>query len=201
MSGTIVSNRCAAATELVTISSPWKYNGERIRLTCHEAVAPRLKFAMRLAYLYSRFKPKRIDSFNCRPIRGSSTISNHGKGAAWDIFATPPTQYPPGGVWKPDETFGEMFALAFKLSGFTWGKYWTREDWPHIEWSSNYVPPLDRAARNEIKAKVKAEADKRGIKRKVWPYGEVTGRKGPKVRRTKKDFDTHVDRESKGRKR
>lgn len=81
--------------------------------------------------------PQRIDSYNCRQIRGSSSWSRHAYAAAWDFFATGPTEPPPGGVWKPDNTVPPWFAHHFKKRGFTWGAEWSRADWPHLEWSGS----------------------------------------------------------------
>lgn len=124
---------------LVTVTTPWG-----IKVTVNKAVRRRFMLACRRAYECG-WKPKRIDSYNCRPIRGSSTMSRHAFGCAWDFFFTGPTVPPPGGVWKPSNTFGENFAKAFEDLGFTWGRRWDRADWPHIEWSFSTVPELNRA--------------------------------------------------------
>jgi len=83
--------------------------------------------------------PKRIDSYNCRTIRDSTSYSRHAYAAAWDFFATPPGVVPPGGVWEPDNPVPAWFAREFTKRGFTWGAKWARADIPHIEWSSNTV--------------------------------------------------------------
>lgn len=146
MAGYIAPDRCARQDELVVVETPFVYRGQPIRVTCHKAVKRRFLVACHRAKKYSQFgvrdRVERMDSYNCRSIRGSTTISNHGKGKAWDIFATGPTVPPPGGVWKPDDTFGKQFARCFSDLGFTWGSQWQRADWPHIEWSGNYVPKL-----------------------------------------------------------
>lgn len=142
MSGYIAPDRCATADELRTFVSPWG-----IPVRCHKSVKRRLQLAMKRAHKFSDWKPKRIDSFVCRPIRGSSLISNHGRGAAWDLFSTGPGVPPPGGVWHPTDTFGAPFAFCFTDLGFTWGREWDRQDFPHLEWSGSYVPPIGRRER------------------------------------------------------
>lgn len=151
MSGFIAQDRCAVTAELVTFDSPFRYDtgpfkGQKIRVTCHKAVEQRLKLALKRAKNFSKFgkldKVERIDSFACRAIRGSTTLSNHAKGAAWDIFATNPQTPPPGGVWEPTTTYGSDFASCFTDLGFTWGRQWSRRDDPHLEWSGNHVLPL-----------------------------------------------------------
>jgi hypothetical protein len=151
MAGFIAQDRCATPAELVTITTPFTYasgpyKGQRIRCTVHKSLERRTTIAMRRAARYSDFgrkdKVERIDSFVCRAIRGATSLSNHGKGAALDIFATGPTVPPPGGVWEPDTTYGKNFARCFTDLGFTWGRQWDRRDDPHLEWSSNHVPPL-----------------------------------------------------------
>lgn len=149
MAGVIALDRCASEIELRTIQSPW---GQSVR--CHRRIKARLKFAFALADEFAPFKPQRIDSFNCRLVRGSNTISNHGRGCAWDVFHTAPGVPPPGGVWHPDDTFGERFALPFTLLGFTWGSKWQRQDWPHLEWSGANVPRLTRRERREIRKRL-----------------------------------------------
>lgn len=167
MAGRIDQNRCATESELVTIDTPWyvnsgRYAGTRIRVRCHRALKSRLKFAFKLASKFSKFgggtgreRVERIDSYNCRPIRGSETLSWHGKGAALDIFATPPEVPPPGGVWTPDNTYGKAFARCFTDLGFTWGANWTREDRPHIQWTPSIVPPLTWEERKLVKKNIK----------------------------------------------
>ncbi|MDQ3914363.1 MAG: M15 family metallopeptidase [Actinomycetota bacterium] len=120
--------------------------GAPIRVTCHSALRPRLQLALKRARNFSAFGRKdrvnRIDSFNCRVIAGTSTLSNHGRGAAWDIFATDPGVPPPGGVFQPDDTFGRDFAACFTDLGFRWGGEFDRPDDPHMEWPGEFVPPL-----------------------------------------------------------
>ena len=165
MAGYIAQDRCAYPSELVKVKTPFTYHGAPIYVTCHKSVKARFRLACRRAKRYSDFgkkdKVERIDSFVCRAIRGSSTISNHGKGKAWDIFATGPTVPPPGGVWKPDTTFGKDFAYCFTDLGFTWGSEWQRQDWPHLEWSGGYVPPLTLKERVRTR-KLAIERYKRG---------------------------------------
>lgn len=80
--------------------------------------------------------PKRVDSFVCRRIAGSSSWSLHAYGLAWDMFLTPPGVPPPGGVWTPDHELPHEFVRAFIAAGFTWGGTWTRRDTPHFQWDS-----------------------------------------------------------------
>jgi hypothetical protein len=79
--------------------------------------------------------PQRIDSLAVRKIRGGTSFSLHSWGLAFDFFATPRNVDPPGGVWKPDNHVTSAFAKPFEDHGFTWGRRWEREDWPHIEWA------------------------------------------------------------------
>lgn len=101
--------------------------------TCHAAAA------------VSDWVPKRIDSYNPRPIRnyktpagwklGDKGTSRHAWALAFDFFATPSDQWPTGGVWTPDNPVPAEFAQAFIDRGFTWGHHWNRTDDPHIEYS------------------------------------------------------------------
>lgn len=83
--------------------------------------------------------PKRIDSYNCRRIAGSSSWSLHAWGLAFDIFRTPPGVPPPGGVYTPTLALHPAFIDAFEDHGWRWGGRWARPDRPHFEW--NGVPP------------------------------------------------------------
>lgn len=131
-----------APTEHVLYETPWG-----ITVTVNKAVRGAFGRACRLAYYRNRvrkllgkdtWRPKRIDSYNCRTIRGSSTYSRHAYAAAWDFFSSPPGVTPPGGVWEPTDSVPEWFARSFEFFGFTWGGRWaTRPDTPHIEWSPN----------------------------------------------------------------
>lgn len=168
MAGYIFQDRCAKESELVVIETPWDYDsgpwgGLPIRVRLNRALKARFKFACKLAAEYSRFgggtgneKVERIDSYVCRDIRGQAgTISWHGKGAAFDIFATNPQTPPPGGVWTPDKTYGEDFALCFTGVGFTWGHYWDRQDDPHLEWRPAEVPVLTLKERRRLRRAAK----------------------------------------------
>lgn len=99
----------------------------------HDLLVPRFTEACARASRES-WDPRRIDSYACRNIRGSTNQSLHAWALAWDFFRTDEGVPPPGGVWKPDATFGEDFARHFVHLGFRWGRWFTREDWPHIEW-------------------------------------------------------------------
>lgn len=135
--GVIAQTRCASDAERKTYVTPWG-----MTVTVHKAVRRRFRLACKRADKYARFRPLRIDSYVCRMIRGVSSLSWHGKAAAWDFFATAPGVPPPGGVWTPDDTYGPRFAKCFTDLGFTWGAKWDREDDPHMEWRPPVVPPL-----------------------------------------------------------
>lgn len=124
------------SSRLTTYRTPWG-----ITVTVNKAVKRRFVVACKRAHK-AKWDPKRIDSYNCRTIRGSTAYSRHASGCAWDFFYTGPGVPPPGGVWKPTDTFRYNFALCFTDLGFTWGSEWQRQDWPHIEWSGSTVPKL-----------------------------------------------------------
>jgi hypothetical protein len=75
-------------------------------------------------------------------VRGSSSPSLHSWALAVDKFATAEGVAPPGGVWKPDNPLPPEFARHFIQLGFRWGRFFTRQDWPHLEWSEE--PPRPR---------------------------------------------------------
>lgn len=142
MAGQINQAHCATLAERVLVKTPWG-----ISVWVHKSVKRRFLLACKRADRFARFTPHRIDSYACRSIRGSDALSWHAKAAAWDFFATEPGVPPPGGVWTPDNTYGESFARCFEDLGFTWGARWTREDDPHMEWRPAYVPSLTLAER------------------------------------------------------
>lgn len=157
---TFVGAHCTPGN-IVYWETPWG-----IKVAVNRAVLRRFKLACRRAYNLG-WDPKRIDSYNCRAIRGSSSWSRHAYACAWDWFYTGPGIPPPGGVWKPTDTFGHRFATCFTDLGFTWGSEWARADWPHIEWSGSTVPDLTFAERARTwkkyyanKRKAKKEARK-----------------------------------------
>jgi hypothetical protein len=100
--------------------------------TCSEADAA-------LSKAGSPWRPRRVDSYNPRQIRGSDEWSMHAWALAVDIFSTPPNMPPPGGVWTPDDPPPIVFVQAFEQAGWTWGGRWRRKDEPHFEWA-NYPP-------------------------------------------------------------
>ena len=104
-------------------------------VSVHKLLFPRFKFACDEAFATVRWAPRRVDSYNCRNVRGSSSTSLHSYGLAWDFFATDDHVPPPGGVWKPENTVPYEFAYCFIRQGFKWGRYFNRQDWPHIEWA------------------------------------------------------------------
>lgn len=125
-----------ATTNYTSWKTPWG-----VTVTVNKAVLRRFKLACRRAKR-AKWNPKRIDSYVCREIRESTSMSRHAYACAWDFFYTGPGVPPPGGVWKPTNTFHNKFALCFTDLGFTWGSEWARQDWPHIEWSGSSVPRL-----------------------------------------------------------
>jgi hypothetical protein len=138
MAGTIV---LCDTKSLVTIETPWKFDGVPIKVTINKALVRRFRVACKRAFDY-KWDPKRIDSYICRDIRGYPGIKSRHGGAAVDMFSTRPGVPPPGGVWTPTDPITQNVAQCFKDLGFTWGADWNREDQPHIEWSGSYVPPL-----------------------------------------------------------
>lgn len=135
-------------SELTTYQTPWKKNkDEYCVVTINKALLPKFKRACEKAHSKNKWRkrlgrstyyPRRVDSYNCRKIRGSSAWSRHASGAAFDFFNKP---YPePVDVWGNTNSPPEWFANCFKKEGFTWGGDWTgRPDFPHIEWSSSVV--------------------------------------------------------------
>lgn len=112
------------------VTLPWG-----MRAQVHDAAKDVFLTACAAADKASPWKPKRVDSFAVRQVRGSTTTSLHSYALAWDIFATGPTVPPPGGVWTPDNGVPAAFAAEFVSRGFTWGATWDRQDVPHIEWA------------------------------------------------------------------
>jgi hypothetical protein len=112
-----------------------------MRARVHRLAETLLIEACNAAARESRWTPKRVDSYACRTIRGSSARSLHSWGLAWDFFATDPGVTPPGGVWKPANTVTPDFAACFERLGFTWGRNFSRQDWPHLELAG---PPPSR---------------------------------------------------------
>lgn len=130
-----IGSHCEEGTR-TTYKTPWG-----MTVSVNKAVLKRFRLACKRAERCG-WDPKRIDSYACRNIRGSDSWSRHSYAAAWDFFYTGPGVPPPGGVWKPENTFGNRFALCFTDLGFTWGSQWARQDWPHVEWSGSTVPTL-----------------------------------------------------------
>lgn len=131
-----IFGRCDASQHVV-VKTPW---GIAVRV--HRLLAERFKLACERADQRSAWKPHRIDGYACRDIRGSTSTSLHSYAIAWDFFATDPGVPPPGGVWKPDNTVPDDFAAPFIELGFRWGRYFSRQDWPHIEWPHGIPDPL-----------------------------------------------------------
>ena len=124
------------AGEVRLVRTPWYLPGgkEHIQVWVHRHIEEVLLHSMAHA-VRPAWTPQRIDSYNPRKIRGSTNWSLHSWGLAFDFFATPPGVPPPGGVWKPHDHVTHEFAEAFEMHGFSWGRHWEREDWPHIEWA------------------------------------------------------------------
>ena len=130
---------------LTSYKTPWG-----LTVTVNKAVLPRFKKACEKAHAKSKWRrrtgrkgwtPRRIDSYNCRQIRGSSAWSRHAYGAAWDFFDKPWPE--PVDVWGDGNSPPAWFARVFEQHGFTWGGRWTtRPDYPHVEWRTSTVPPL-----------------------------------------------------------
>lgn len=121
----------------LVITTPWG-----VRVQCHQYVAGLFIEACDEATRTHKWRPRRIDGYANRAIRGSRAPSLHGYALAWDFFATPPGVNPPGGVWTPSDGVPAAFARAFTRRGFTWGASWKRKDIPHIEWAG--APPTYR---------------------------------------------------------
>ena len=140
----VIGSPCDAS-RLTSYTTPWG-----LTVTVNKAVERRFREACNKAFNKSKWRrrtgrkgwvPKRIDSYNCRQIRGSSSWSRHAYGAAWDFFDRPWPE--PVDVWGNDNSPPEWFANCFKQYGFTWGGDWqSRPDFPHLEWSGSSVPSL-----------------------------------------------------------
>lgn len=110
----------------------------------HELIAPVFIEACMAAFNdpHAGFSPRRVDSYACRNIRGRDEPSLHSWALAIDPFVTDEGVPPPGGVWKPAVTVTPEFARHFTQRGFAWGRWFTRQDWPHLEWPGR--PPGPR---------------------------------------------------------
>lgn len=136
-------------TDHVIYTTPWG-----VRTSVHKLLLSRFKAACEEAYATVAWTPQRCDGYVCRLIRGSSTTySRHAYAAAWDFFDIPITEQPD--VWGSTNAPSEAFCRVFEKYGFTCGRRWTgRPDYPHIEWSSNEVPPFtDRKEWDEMATK------------------------------------------------
>lgn len=135
----IFGNPCGRYQTVVT---PWN-----LSVICHPLLVDRFRMACDAANIQSAWKPRRIDSYNCRTIRGSSAYSLHAYGLAWDFFDRPYPQ--PVDVWGPANAPDLTFRNAFKRLGFSAGAdFVTRVDYPHIEWADGQpgiVPAADPA--------------------------------------------------------
>lgn len=131
----------------VTITTPWG-----IKVACHRLIVDVFLDACQEAHDTVTWQPRRIDSYNPRPIRGTENDDDpqwslHAWALAFDFFATPPGIPPPGGVWTPDDAVPATFAACFTRRGFRWGATFKRRDVPHIEWPAglpdNVTPAED----------------------------------------------------------
>lgn len=118
------------------VTTPWG-----IVVSCHELIVDRFVTACHHARYASSWTPRRIDSYNYRLVRGSTSASLHGWALAWDFFDRP---YPePVDVWGPKNAPDKAFRDAFATHGFALGAdFHTRQDWPHIEWCDG-LPAVD----------------------------------------------------------
>lgn len=123
----------------IVVTTPWG-----VRTQVHRKIAPLFLEACAEAHRSCGWRPQRVDGYNYRVVRGSSSPSLHGWALAWDFFATGPNVPPPGGVWTPANGVPADFARCFTKRGFTWGAVWTRKDVPHIEWAG--ALPLSSAS-------------------------------------------------------
>ncbi|MFQ5947397.1 MAG: M15 family metallopeptidase [Acidimicrobiia bacterium] len=124
-------------------TTPWG-----IGVVVNREILPRFRLACERA-ASEKWRPRRIDSYVCRPVRGRVTPSRHAYAAAWDFFVTLPGVEPPGGIWTPEDPVPPEFARHFERLGFRWGRRFPRRDDPHIEWPTNNVPPLSKAGSDE----------------------------------------------------
>jgi len=124
---------------LVTVVTPWG-----MRVQAHHLVAERFLYACRTAHQIARWTPRRVDSYACRTIRGSTAMSLHSYGLAWDWFNLALPQ--PVDVWGPVNAPDRDFRAVFKQAGFSLGSEFTsRQDYPHIEWAGG-LPPASPTA-------------------------------------------------------
>lgn len=156
MNGGNIGNHCDT-DNLMTKETPW---GTRVTINralekrfdeaCDRAVE---KNARRKRKGKSTWVPKRSDSYVCRAIRGSTAWSRHAYGAACDWFNRP---YPePVDVWGNTNSPPRWWARCFTKLGFSWGGTWiSRKDYPHIEWSTGYVPVFKNPTTDRIKITV-----------------------------------------------
>jgi hypothetical protein len=111
-----------------------------IPVTINLLIIEQFKAAALEAMKVSKWRPRRIDSYNVRPVRGSDDWSLHSFGLAFDFFSSAPGVHPPGGVWAETSAPDKAFRDAFKRHGFHLGSDFSRrKDYPHIEWAS--APP------------------------------------------------------------
>lgn len=123
------------AARITQVTTPWG-----ITVSVHRDLANTFLAACNAAKAASSWVPKRIDSYNKRPIRGGSEWSLHSWALAWDFFSSPPGVPPPGGVWAATSAPDAAFRNAFAAFGFRLGaNYSGRKDYPHIEWVA--APP------------------------------------------------------------
>ena len=135
-------------TDLVAITIPWKCTDQRARVA--RKVAASLERVLGAYWDSIGHDQSRIDSehlnicdgaFNYRKTRGSTTLSNHARGAAidWAAAYNPlGSEWHPGGGMVPVE-----FIQAFQAEGWRWGGlYKGRKDPMHFEAIANDQPPV-----------------------------------------------------------
>ncbi len=139
--------RACDQSQHVIYTTPWG-----LRTAVNKELLDRFEAACIEAFETTAWIPKRIDGYNCRPIRGSTKMSRHAYAAAWDFFDIPYEETPD--IWGPTNAPSEAFCRVFEKHGFTCGRRWTsRPDYPHIEWSSNEAPPFKRKEWDEMASK------------------------------------------------
>ncbi len=113
-----------------------------VKAIVHVLIADQFRAAMNDAWASSRWRPvgvtkdNTIGNYVVRNVRGSSDLSLHSFGLAFDFFNV----RNPADVWGPQNAPDAAFREAFKRHGFHLGaEFSRRKDFPHIEWAS--APP------------------------------------------------------------
>lgn len=135
-------------TDLVTVAIPWRCSAQSVRVA--RKCAASLERVLGTYWNYVGRDQSRIDAehlnicdgaFNYRSVRGSTTLSNHARGAAidWAAAYNPlASTWHPGGSMLPVE-----FVQAFQAEGWRWGGlYKGRKDPMHFEGVASDQPPV-----------------------------------------------------------